>query len=68
MKTVLKVIGKLVKWYLIFDAIVLAWIGAGKILSRCRRHPEETWLECDMAVIDSTVSSWKKWFRWVRGS
>lgn len=67
MKTLWKVFKKLVKVYLIFDVLVLAWVGAGNIIRRCRKRPEESWRECADGVVRKSMSEWKWLIRGVKG-
>lgn len=66
MKTVLKVIGKILKGYVIFDILVLAFIGAGNCIGRVDRHPEESITETTEHVVGVAVSRWKKFFGWIK--
>lgn len=66
MKTAFKVIGKILKGYLIVDGLFLAFIGAGNIIARVDRHPEETMTDTGMHVFNVAVSRWKKFFGWFK--
>jgi hypothetical protein len=61
MKKVLTVIGKVIKWYAIWNTMCLAFIGAGWIMKRVRKYPDESWYESDYNVFQKAKFEWK-WF------
>ena len=56
MKNVLKIIGKILKWYMIFDEICLAFIGTGQLLKEYRKHPEKGVLEINGIVLEKSLN------------
>lgn len=60
---VIKVIGKILKIYFIWDVIALACVGAGKLLDQYKKNPELSALKVNEEVIDDTVSIFKNYLK-----
>lgn len=63
MKKALKITGKIIKWYVIFDVICIAFVGTGQLLKECRKHPEKGVIECDRIAFKKSLNQFKKYFK-----
>lgn len=63
MKKAFNVTVKIIKGYLIFNTICLAFIGAGEILDEFRNNPEDSILDNDDRVFDRAITKYKKFFK-----
>ena len=63
MKKAFNVIVKIIKGYLVFNTICLAFIGAGEIADEFRNNPEDSILDNDDRVFDRAITKYKKFFK-----
>ena len=63
MKKVLRTLVKIIKWYLIADIAVLAFIGWAKELEVMREHPELWVIDAATETFMRSVKSFKQYFR-----
>lgn len=61
MKKAIKVVGKILKVYVIIDIICVAIVGAGELLDNYRKRPELSVIDNDRAVFDSAIQKIKKY-------
>lgn len=62
MKKAIKVVGKILKVYVIIDVICVAFIGVGELFDTYRKHPELSVIDNDSAALDSAIQKIKKYF------
>lgn len=67
MKKLLKIGGKLIKAYLIWDAICLMWIGIGELYEKYREYPDQNVFESNNMVVRETAQKWKDYFKYLKG-
>lgn len=63
MKTMFKIIGKIIKWYIIVDILALAFLGEVRIIETIDENPELGMLDANYKAIDNSINSLKRIFK-----
>ena len=63
MKKVCKVLLKIAKWYMIFDALLLAYIGCGQLAKKMKEKPELSMMDTDIEIINEATNNYKRFLR-----
>ena len=64
MKKTIKVLGKVVKWYTIFNTACLAFIGAGQVFKEVDEDPSRPVMQVIDSVWDKALENWKMFIGW----
>lgn len=62
MRKTLKIIGKIIKWYMIADILCLAFMGTGQLAEEYYKNPEIGKIKCNEIVFEKTINRFKKYF------
>lgn len=63
MKTVFKVIGKIVKGYFILNTVCLVFIATGELVDEYNNNPEESIINCNGIVCERALQKIKNYFK-----
>lgn len=58
MKKIMKITGKIVKWYVISDILLLAFTGGGEIVEAVVKNPKESIMDLNLRVYKNAAKKW----------
>lgn len=63
MKKALKVLGTIVKVYVVLNTLCWAWIGVGQLLKKGTDDPSLSPTEVNEIVVGEAIDNWKMFFK-----